>query len=82
MFGRMIVYWMMCFGFYAVIKTAIRDTWFNRKPFNCSVCLSYWVAVPLAMHFHFATNWMDAFMLAFSASAFSWVLSKYITGDY
>ncbi len=79
---HVLIYWMACFGFYAVVRTAIRDTWFNRKPFNCCVCISYWVGIPFALHFHTAGGWIDASAVAFSASAFSWILNKYITEDW
>lgn len=79
---KMIAFLLSVFGFYAVIKTAIRGTKFNVKPLNCAVCMSFWSGWVIAIVMFPRLHWYEYSVFAFMASGSSWILNRYITGEY
>lgn len=74
---------LLCvFGVYAAIKVSIIGTKLNIKPLNCAVCLSFWIGWGLSTVYFPGEQWYEYQLYGFVASAGSWILNKYVTGDY
>ena len=61
---------------------ALRDTWINRKPLSCPLCMGFWVGCVLSFFLHGGENgWFWIVYEGLQASAFSWFFYSKITGD-
>jgi hypothetical protein len=50
----------------------------NRKPFNCSLCMGFWIGLTISFIF----GYKPVLIWAALGAGTSWILSKYVTGDY
>ena len=77
---ELIKFILAVFGLVAICNmfSSMKISLFNRKPFNCSLCMGFWVGGTYA----FAFNLTPMIMWASIGASSSWILNKYVTGDY
>lgn len=83
-----LVYLLAVFGATSALVIAFRDAsrlrplaFLSRKPFSCPLCLSFYVGLGISFSIHGMT--LDQrIMLSSAASGFTWIATKYVTGDF
>lgn len=59
----------------------LSDTWINRKPFSCPLCMGFWMGSVIRVQWTGWAGWFDVVFYGLQAAAFSWFFYWKITGD-
>ena len=81
MIDNLIVFYLAAAGGAALVRMLVRGTLFYVKPFNCPLCMGFWIGISIAPY---ALPWsgiIDVFCYALGAAIVSWAFYKSITGE-
>lgn len=83
-FGQILIFLAACYGFSVIIATIVADTRFDRKPFSCPLCTSFWIALVfiVARFFFGDLIFFNIVLVPFAASGVSYMINRFVTGDF
>lgn len=76
----MIGFFLAVFGAVSLIGMLVKDTPLDRKPFNCHLCMGFWIGC-LFLLVRLLPHHEDLF-LVFQTAGACWMLNKFVTGRF